>query len=68
MRLGEPLIRQEFVIMPQAMKIPDATAAVDKESATLSKLLAWQMTKVRSKREVSSNRHKRWEGQFILLR
>ena len=38
--------------MPQAMKIPAAKAAVDKEWEKLEKISAWKMTKVRSKKEV----------------
>ena len=38
--------------MPQAMKIPEAKAAVDKEWEKLEKIPAWDMTKVRSKKEV----------------
>ena len=38
--------------MPQAMKIPAAKAAVDKEWEKLEKILAWNQTKVRSKKEV----------------
>ena len=38
--------------MPQAMKIPAAKAAVDKEWEKLEKILAWDLTKVRSKSEV----------------
>ena len=38
--------------IPQAMKIPYAKAAVDKEWEKFEKLHAWQVTKVRSKREV----------------
>ena len=34
------------------MKIPDAKAAVDKEWEKLEKLPAWQVTKVKSKKEV----------------
>ena len=34
------------------MKIPAAKAAVDKEWEKLEKILAWDLTKVRSKREV----------------
>ena len=34
------------------MKIPDAKAAADKEWEKLEKILAWQLTKVRNKREV----------------
>ena len=38
--------------MPQAMKIPAAKAAVDKEWETLEKISAWNPTKVRSKKQV----------------
>ena len=38
--------------MPQAMKIPEAKAAVDKEWEKLEKIPAWNLTKVRSKKEV----------------
>ena len=42
----------EFIPTPQAMKIPAAKAAVDKEWEKLEKILAWNLTKVRSKKEV----------------
>ena len=38
--------------MLQAMKIPAAKAAVDKEWEKLEKILAWNLTKVRSEKEV----------------
>ena len=38
--------------MPQAMKIPAAKAAVDKEWEKLEKISAWNLTEVRSKKEV----------------
>ena len=38
--------------MPQAMRIPAATKAVDKEWEKLEKIPAWDLTKVRSKSEV----------------
>ena len=37
--------------MPQAMKIPAAKAAVDKEWEKLKKISAWNLTKVRSNKE-----------------
>ena len=40
----------KFIPMPQAMKIPAAKAAVDKEWETLEKFSAWNLTKVRSKK------------------
>ena len=42
----------KFVPMPQAMKIPAAKAAADKEWEKLEKFSAWNLTKVRSKKEV----------------
>ena len=42
----------KFIPMPQAIKIPAAKAAVDKEWEKLEKISAWNLTKVRSKKEV----------------
>ena len=42
----------KFISTPQAMKIPAAKAAVDKEWEKLEKISAWNLTKVRSKKEV----------------
>ena len=42
----------KFILVPQAMKIPAAKAAVDKEWEKLEKIPAWNLTKVRSKSEV----------------
>ena len=42
----------KFIPMPQAMKIPAAKAAVDKDCEKLKKISAWNLTKVRSKKEV----------------
>ena len=42
----------KFIPMPQAMKIPAAKAAVDKKWEKLEKISAWNLTKVRSKKEV----------------
>ena len=42
----------KFIPMPQAFKIPDAEAAVEKEWEKLEKIPAWDLTKVRSKKEV----------------
>ena len=38
--------------MPQAMKIPAAKSALDKEWAKLEKISAWNLTKVKSKKQV----------------
>ena len=40
----------KFIPMPQAMNIPDAKAAVDKEWEKLEKIPAWQLTKVTNKK------------------
>ena len=42
----------KFIPMPQAMKIPAAKAAVDKEKEKFEKIPAWDTTKVRNKSEV----------------
>ena len=42
----------KFTPMPQAMKIPTAKAAVDKEWEKLEKISAWNLTKVKSKKQV----------------
>ena len=42
----------KFFPMPQAMKIPAAKAAVDKEWEKVEKISAWNLTKVKSKKEV----------------
>ena len=42
----------KFIPMPQAMKIPAAKAAVDKEWEKLEKIPAWDLTKVRCRKEV----------------
>ena len=42
----------KFIPMPQAMKIPPAKAAVDKEWEKLEKISAWNLTKVKSKKQV----------------
>ena len=43
---------QKFIPIPQASKIPAAKVAVDKEWGKLEKISAWNLTKVRSKKEV----------------
>ena len=42
----------KFLPMHQAMKIPASTAAVDKELEKLEKIPAWNLTRVRSEKEV----------------
>ena len=46
----------KFIPMPQAMKIPHAKAAVDKEWENLKKIPAWQLTKVRNKEVIDEVR------------
>ena len=58
----------KFIHMPQAMKIPAAKAAVDKEWGKLEKISAWNLTKVRSKTEVIDEaRTKGAKVHFALL-
>ena len=47
-----PIWYSKFIPVPQAMKITAAKAAVDQEWEKLEKILAWDLTKVRSKSEV----------------
>ena len=42
----------KFILLLQAMKIPAAKAAVDKEWEKLEKISAWNLTKVKSKKQV----------------
>ena len=42
----------KFIPMPQAMKIPDAKADVDKEWKKLETIPAWHMEKIKSNKEV----------------
>ena len=42
----------QFLPMPQAMKILDAQAAVDREWKKLETIAAWQLDKVKSKQKV----------------
>ena len=49
----------KFILMPQAMKILAAKAAVDKELEKLEKFSAWNLTKVRSKEEVIDDARKK---------
>ena len=42
----------KFIPIPQAMKIPDAKEAVDKEWKKLETIPAWNLEEVKSKKEV----------------
>ena len=53
----------KFIPMPQAVKIPSAKAAVDKEWEKLEKISAWNLTKVKSKKQVIDEARK--EGRKV---
>ena len=53
----------KLIPLLKAMKIQDAKAAVDKELEKLEKIRAWQLTKVRNKKEVISEARK--EGKPV---
>ena len=59
------IIWSTIFLMPQAMKIPAAKAAVDKEWEKLDKNSAWNLMKVRSKKEMKQGRK---APKFISLR
>ena len=46
------ILVHKFIHMLQAMKIPDVKAAVENDGEKLEKIPAWQLTKVRKKKEV----------------
>ena len=48
---GHYIMVHKFIPMPQAMKIPDAKAAVENNGKN-EKMPAWQLTKVRKQNEV----------------
>ena len=48
----------KFIPMPQAIKIPDAKAAVDKEWKKLETIPAWKLERVRNKKEVILEAHR----------
>ena len=50
--LQQSILVHKFIPVPQTMKIPAAKAAVDKEWEKLEKISAWNLTKVRRKKEV----------------
>ena len=59
---------RKFILMHPEMKIPDATAAMDKEWEKLENIPAWQLTKVRNKKEVIAEvRNKGNTVQFASL-
>ena len=48
----------KFTPMPQAMKVPDAKASLDKEWKKLETVPAWKVEKARSKKEVILEAHR----------
>ena len=56
----------KFIPMPQAMKIPAAKSAVDEEWEKLEKIPAWDLTKVRSKKEVIDEARTSRKSSFCL--
>ena len=55
----------KFIPMPQAMKIPAAKAAVDKEWEKMEKISTWNLTKVRSKKRGDRWKQGRRAQKFI---
>ena len=67
----------KFMPMPQARKIPEAKAAVDKEWEKLEKIPAWDKTKVRNKSDASlmdlchlknaelETKHQKYKGRVV---
>ena len=49
---------RKFILMPEAMGIPDAKEAVEKDLQKFEKIPAWQLTKVRNKKEVIEARNR----------
>ena len=61
-------LERKFIPMPEALKIPDAKAAVEKEWEKLEKTPPWQLSKVRNKKEVIDEaRNKGRKGHFASL-
>ena len=48
----QQILVHKFILFPQAMNIPDAKAAVDKEWKKLETIPAWQLEQVKIKKEV----------------
>ena len=60
-------LAHKLIPLPQTMKSPDAKAAVDKEWEKQEKILAWQMDKVKSKKDVILEAQKEGERKPTLL-
>ena len=57
----------KFIPMPQATKLPDAKAALDKDWKKLETIPAWQLDKVKSKKGGYSRGTKRQKERSTLL-
>ena len=57
----------KFIPMPQAMKIPDAKAAVGKEWKKLETIPAWDLGKVKSTKKRLFWKHKEAKRKSTLL-
>ena len=57
----------KFIPMPQAMKIPDSTAAFDKEWEKLENLPAWKQDEVKSKKDVILEAKKKEKKKVHLI-
>ena len=60
-------LADKFIPVPQAMKIPDAKAAVEKEWEKLEKIPAWQLDKVKSKKEVTLEAQRQKERPLFYI-
>ena len=56
----------KFIPMPQAMKIPDAKAAVEKEWKKLEIIPSWNLEQTKSKREVILQAHRKTRKSILL--
>ena len=57
----------KFIPMPQAMRFPDAKAAVDKEWTKLATIPAWKLENVKSNKEVILEAQKGTKRKSTLL-
>ena len=55
----------KFIPMPQALTIPDAKAAVEKQCEKLENIPSWQLTKIRNKKDVIEDA--RTKGRKVLF-
>ena len=58
---------QKFIPMPQAMKLPDAKAAVDKAWKKLETIPAWQLENVQEQKKYSISTKRQKKVHFAAL-